>query len=59
MNAPHDAAGSIICDLRSAAVVDGKASTRATFSQAGVYTIRAYADDGILVDAADIVVTVK
>jgi hypothetical protein len=37
----------------------GKASTTATFTQPGTYTLRAYADDGVLLDMADVVVTVK
>ena len=40
-------------------VADGKASTAVTFTQAGSYTIRAYADDGILLDETDINVTVR
>jgi hypothetical protein len=37
----------------------GKASTTVTFAQAGVYTLRAYADDGVLLDTADVIVNVK
>jgi hypothetical protein len=37
----------------------GKSSTAATFSQSGTYTLRAYADDGVLLDYADVVVTVR
>jgi len=40
------------------AVVDGKASTTATFSQPGAYVVRAYADDGAVTTPADIAVTV-
>lgn len=40
-------------------VVDGKASTTATFSQAGQYVVRAYADDGAVTVPADIAVTVS
>jgi hypothetical protein len=43
---------------RKIAVVEGKASTKVTFSKPGTYTLRAYADDGILLDAADVTVTV-
>jgi hypothetical protein len=43
---------------RKIAVVEGKASTKVTFGKPGTYTLRAYADDGILLDAADVVVTV-
>jgi hypothetical protein len=44
---------------RKIAVADGKASTTVTFSAPGTYVLRAYADDGILVSAADVTVTVK
>jgi hypothetical protein len=37
----------------------GSASTTATFTQPGTYTLRAYADDGVLLDTADVVVIVK
>jgi len=37
----------------------GKATTRVTFNQPGTYVLRAYADDGILLDAADVTVTVS
>jgi hypothetical protein len=37
----------------------GKASTTVTISQPGTYTLRAYADDGVLLDTADVVVTAK
>jgi hypothetical protein len=43
----------------STAVVDGKASTTATFSQPGQYVVRAYADDGAATTPADIAVTVE
>jgi hypothetical protein len=39
-------------------VKDGKASTEVTFSQPGTYVIRAYADDGIVFEPADVTVTV-
>jgi hypothetical protein len=39
-------------------VKDGKASTTVTFGQPGTYVIRAYADDGIVFEPADITVTV-
>jgi hypothetical protein len=42
-----------------AAVVDGKADTKVAFEAPGVYTIRAYADDGILVTPVDVVITVR
>jgi hypothetical protein len=41
------------------AVADGKASTMARFSRPGSYVVRAYADDGILLDYVDFAVTVK
>jgi hypothetical protein len=43
---------------RKIAVSDGKASTTVRFSAPGVYVLRAYADDGILVSTADVKVTV-
>jgi len=43
---------------RKVAVVDGKASTKVSFSKPGTYTLRAYADDGILLDMKDVTVTV-
>jgi hypothetical protein len=39
-------------------VADGKASTSVRFSAPGTYVLRAYADDGILVAAKDVTVTV-
>jgi hypothetical protein len=46
-------------DPRKIPVVDGKASTKVTFKAPGTYTLRAYADDGIFVAAADVTVTVR
>ena len=40
-------------------VENGTASTTATFSAPGTYTLRAYADDGVLLDYADVVVVVR
>jgi hypothetical protein len=40
------------------AVKDGAASTQVTFASPGTYTLRAYADDGVLLGYADVVVTV-
>jgi hypothetical protein len=40
-------------------VVDGKASTTATFSKPGQYVVRAYADDGAVTTPADIKVAVS
>jgi hypothetical protein len=47
MSAPH------------APVANGLASTIVTFSKPGTYTLRAYADDGVLIAPADVVVTVR
>ena len=41
------------------AVTDGKASTTVTFTTPGTYTLRGYADDGILLDSTDVTITVK
>jgi hypothetical protein len=46
-------------DPEHAAVTDGKASTSVTFSAPGTYTLRGYADDGVLLDYADVVVTAR
>ena len=43
---------------RKVPVTDGKASTSVRFSAPGTYVLRAYADDGILVAAKDVTVTV-
>lgn len=40
------------------AVKDGKASTQVTFSEPGTYVVRAYADDGIVFESADVTITV-
>ena len=39
-------------------VADGKSTVKATFSQPGTYTIRAFASDGLLRTPADVTVTV-
>jgi hypothetical protein len=39
-------------------VKDGHATTQATFSAPGTYVIRAFADDGVLLEGADVTVTV-
>jgi len=44
---------------RKVPVADGKASTTVRFSAPGTYVLRGYADDGILVSAADVTVTVR
>ena len=43
---------------RKIPVADGKASTTVHFTAPGTYVLRAYADDGILVSAKDVTVTV-
>jgi len=40
-------------------VKDGRASTQASFNEPGTYVVRAYADDGIVFEPADVTVTVK
>jgi hypothetical protein len=52
-------ARSVTFEPRKIPVADGKASTTVKFSAPGAYVLRAYADDGILVSAADVTVTVK
>jgi hypothetical protein len=52
-------AKAVTFEPRKIPVADGKASTTVTFSAPGTYVLRAYADDGILVSAADVTVTVK
>jgi plastocyanin len=39
-------------------VKDGKASTAVSFSEPGTYVVRAYADDGVVFEPADITVAV-
>ena len=41
------------------APLKGRAATTVTFSKAGEYVLRAYADDGVLTTSQDIVVTVR
>ena len=52
-------ARAVTFEPRKVPVTDGKASTKVTFSAPGLYTLRAYADDGIFVAAADVTVTVR
>ena len=52
-------AKAVTFEPRKIAVVDGKASTTVRFSAPGAYVLRAYADDGILVAAKDVTVTVR
>jgi hypothetical protein len=51
-------AKAVTFEPRKIPVADGKASTTVRFSAPGTYTLRAYADDGILVAAKDVTVTV-
>jgi hypothetical protein len=46
-------------DKQRPAVAGGKAESHVTFARPGTYTLRGYADDGVLLTAADVVVTVK
>jgi hypothetical protein len=52
-------ADAVVFEKQKVAVVDGKASTSVRFARPGTYMLRAYADDGILFDTADVTVTVK
>jgi hypothetical protein len=52
-------AKAVTFEPRKIPVADGKASTTVKFSAPGTYVLRAYADDGILVSAADVTVNVK
>ena len=52
-------AAHVTFDPRKVPVTDGKASTSVRFSAPGTYVLRAYADDGILVAAKDVTVTVS
>jgi hypothetical protein len=52
-------ANAVTFEPQKIAVADGRASTAVRISRPGTYTLRAYADDGILFDTADVVVTVK
>jgi hypothetical protein len=50
--------GKVTFEPATMVVKDGKATTRAVFSQPGVYVIRAYADDGILMTPSDVTINV-
>jgi len=50
--------GAVKFDPPSMVVKDGKATTQATFSAPGTYVIRAFADDGVLLEGGDVTVTV-
>jgi len=56
---PGGVAGGVTFDPMRIKVVDGKATTKVRFSKAGVYRLRAYADDGVLVTPLDVTVTVE
>jgi hypothetical protein len=51
--------GEVTFDPMRIKVVDGKAATKVRFSKAGVYRLRAYADDGVLITPLDVTVTVE
>ena len=51
-------AGVVKFDPPSMVVKDGHATTQATFSAPGTYVIRAFADDGVLLEGGDVTVTV-
>jgi hypothetical protein len=50
---------SVEFDAPRVPVVDGKAAAVAKFTAPGIYTLRGYADDGVLLDYADVVITVQ
>jgi hypothetical protein len=50
--------GSVTFDPPSMVVKDGKAVTRATFPTPGTYVVRAFADDGVLLEGGDVTVNV-
>jgi hypothetical protein len=52
-------AKAVAFEPRKVKVVDGKASTTVRITKPGTYMLRAYADDGILFDTADVTVTVR
>ncbi len=51
--------GEVTFDPPKAPATDGKAVTTARFSAPGTYTLRGFADDGILLDYVDVVVNVQ
>ncbi len=52
-------AGAVAFEPQKVAVADRKASTTVRVSRPGTYVLRAYADDGILFDTADVTVEVR
>ncbi|MBZ5609191.1 MAG: hypothetical protein LAP38_13090 [Acidobacteriia bacterium] len=51
--------GPVTFEPMHVAAVDGKAVTKVSFSQPGIYRLRAYADDGVLLTPLDVNVTVQ
>jgi hypothetical protein len=51
--------GSVTFDPMHVKVIEGKAATRAVFDRPGVYGLRVYADDGVLLTPLDVIVTVE
>jgi hypothetical protein len=51
-------AGTVKFEPANMVVKDGKATTQATFTAPGTYVIRAFADDGVLLEGGDVTVTV-
>jgi hypothetical protein len=51
--------GSVTFDPMHVKVVEGKAATRAVFDRPGVYGLRVYADDGVLLTPLDVIVTAE
>ncbi|HWE52051.1 MAG TPA: hypothetical protein VG273_19820 [Bryobacteraceae bacterium] len=51
--------GQVTFDPMRVKVSDGKAATKVKFDKPGKYTLRAYADDGVLVTPLDVTVTVE
>ncbi len=51
--------GNVTFDPMHVKVVEGKAATRAVFDRPGVYGLRVYADDGVLLTPLDVIVTVE
>jgi hypothetical protein len=51
-------AGAVKFEPANMVVKDGKATTQATFTAPGTYVIRAFADDGVLLEGGDVTVTV-
>jgi hypothetical protein len=54
----HRGPGKVVFTPMRQPIVDGKATTRVTFSEPGSYVVRAFADDGIYTTPVDVTVTV-